>query len=224
MSREAFARFLKPRLMELLSAIGLDVVYERGEGDRLFYRDERGREVSVLDLLGGYGAGLLGHNHPAIAACAREVIETRRPFHAQASARALAGRLAERLSNTVGRATGRQYVVTFANSGTEAVEAAIKHAEIEMANRIDAIHDRLKRLRKEVRLRLRAHTAWIPEELYARAARYFDVPRLDDMDEIFMRILRHNIDALAKEPKFLAIESAFHGKSTGSLKLTCVIG
>src|SRR5690349_10534744 len=94
--REAFARFLKPRLMELLSAIGLDVVYERGEGDRLFYRDETGREVAVLDLLGGYGAGLLGHNHPAIVACAKEVIEKKRPFHAQASARSLAGHLAER--------------------------------------------------------------------------------------------------------------------------------
>src|SRR5437764_1108640 len=88
--RDAFARFLKPRLMELLSAIGLDVVYERGEGDELFYRDEKGREIAVLDLLGGYGAGLLGHNHPAIAACAKEVIERQLPFHAQASARSLA--------------------------------------------------------------------------------------------------------------------------------------
>lgn len=218
--REAFARFLKPRLMELLRAIGLDVVYERGERDTLFFRDEHGREQGVLDLLGGYGAGLLGHNHPRIAAIAREVLERRLPFHAQASARALAGELAERLSRKIGAITGREYVVTFANSGTEAVEAAIKHAEIEMATRIDAIHDRMKRLRKELRLRLRAHTAWVPEELYVRAARYFDVPRLDDMDEIFIRILRHNIDLLSQAPKFLAIESAFHGKSTGSLKLT----
>ena len=217
--REAFASYLKPRLMELLRAIRLDVVYERGEGDRLFYR-EGGREVAVLDLLGGYGAGLLGHNHPRIAAIAREVIERRMPFNAQASARSVAGHLAERLSKKVGAETGREYVVTFANSGTEAVEAAIKHAEIEMANRIDAIHDSMKRLRKELRLRLRAHTAWVPEELYVRAARYFDVPRLDDMDEVFIRILRHNIDALSREPLFLAIESAFHGKSTGSLKLT----
>jgi acetylornithine/succinyldiaminopimelate/putrescine aminotransferase/predicted amino acid dehydrogenase len=218
--REAFARYLKPRLMELLTAIGLDVVYERGERDTLYYRDAKGEEHAVLDLLGGYGASLLGHNHPRIAAAARAVIEQKRPFHAQASARSFAGHLGERLSKIVGRATGREYAVTFANSGTEAVEAAIKHAEIEMANRIDAIHDRMRRLRKEVRLRLRAHTAWIPEELYVLAARYFDVPRLDDMDEIFMRIMRHNIDVLAQEPKFLAIENAFHGKSTGSLKLT----
>ncbi len=218
--REAFAEFLRPRLMELLEGIALDVVYERAEGDRLYYKDARGREVGVLDLLGGYGAGLLGHNHPRIVARAREVIERKLPFHAQASARSLAGHLAERLSATVGRATGRSYVCTLANSGTEAVEAAIKHAEIEITNRIDSIHDRLKRLRKEVRLRLRAHTAWIPEKLYAQAARYFDVARLDDMDEIFIRILQHNTDALAAEPKFLAIESAFHGKSTGSLKLT----
>src|SRR5437763_10693402 len=137
--REAFAKYLKPRLMELLSAIALDVVYERGEGDKLFYRDAKGREVPVLDLLGGYGAGLLGHNHPRIAARAREVIDRKLPFHAQASARSLAGHLAERLSAVVGRATGRSYVVTFANSGTEAGEAAIKQAEIEIENRIDAV-------------------------------------------------------------------------------------
>src|SRR5277367_2385589 len=113
--RDAFAKFLKPRLMELLHAIHLDVVYEKGEGDRLFYRDEKGQETGVLDLLGGYGAGLLGHNHPRIAAVAREVIEKRLPFNAQASARSLAGHLAERLSRKVGSETGREYVVTFAN-------------------------------------------------------------------------------------------------------------
>src|SRR5579883_116493 len=217
--REAFARYLKPRLMELLSAIGLDVVYESAEGDYL-YRREGDREVAVLDLLGGYGASLLGHNHPALAARARAVIDGKLPFHAQASARALAGELALRLARAVGRTTGRDYVVTLANSGTEAVEAAIKHAEIEMAYRIDAIHEKLRRTRKELRLRLRAHTARVPESLFARAARYFDVPRLDDMDEIYLRIARRNEEALSQEPVFLAIESAFHGKSTGSLKLT----
>jgi len=45
--REAFAEFLKPRLMELLRAIGLDVVYERAEGDTLHYRDANGREHSA---------------------------------------------------------------------------------------------------------------------------------------------------------------------------------
>src|SRR5215471_2428228 len=94
--REAFAHYLKPRLMELLSAIGLDVVYERAAGDHLVYREE-GREVEVLDLLGGYGACLLGHNNETLVACARGVLDAKLPFHAQASARARAGELAERL-------------------------------------------------------------------------------------------------------------------------------
>src|SRR2546430_752020 len=100
---EAFARYLKPRLMQLLRAIRLDVVYERGQGDWLHYREPGGSAVQVLDLLGGYGASLLGHNHPELVARAREVLERGLAFNAQASARALAGRLAERLSAIVGR-------------------------------------------------------------------------------------------------------------------------
>lgn len=218
--REAFGRYLKPRLMELLRAIGLDVVYERGEGDLLWYRDERGREVEVLDMLGGYGASLCGHSHPELLARAREVLDARRPFNAQASARGLAGLLAERLSAAVGRATGRGYVVTLANSGTEAVEAAIKHAEIEAALRGDRILDGLKRRQMEVRVRLRDHSAFIPDRLFADAARALDVPRIGDLDDLFVRLLRHDLDALGGEPVFLAIEGAFHGKSTGALKLT----
>jgi acetylornithine/succinyldiaminopimelate/putrescine aminotransferase/predicted amino acid dehydrogenase len=206
--------------MELLRAIGLDVVYERGLGDLLFFRDAQGREVEVLDMLGGYGASLFGHNHPALLARAREVLEARRPFNAQASARGIAGHLAKRLSDAVGRTTGRSYVVTLASSGTEAVEAAIKHAEIEAALRADQALDRIRRKEKEIRLRLRDNTAFLPDGLFARAARLLDVPRIDDLDGLFMRVLGRALEALGREPVFLALEGAFHGKTTGSLKIT----
>lgn len=219
--REAFARYLKPRVSELLAAICLDVVYERGRGDSLWYRDEAGREVEVLDLLGGYGATLFGHNHPELVARAQEALASGRPFLAQASARGLAGRLAERLASMVGRETGREWVVTLANSGTEAVEAAIKHAEIEMAGRIEAVHAGVRRVRREIRRRIQDESRSVfPDAVLVRAARLFDVPRVRDLDELTIRIFNHNMEALRREPTFLAVESAFHGKSTGSLKLT----
>ncbi len=121
----------KPRLLELLRSIGLDVIYHRGEGDLLYYHDEQGREVEVLDLVGGYGSLLLGHFHPAIVAEAQRLLFDRRPIHVQGSVRRGAGQLARELSR---RANG-DYCVVFANSGTEAVEAAMKHAMLETGSR-----------------------------------------------------------------------------------------
>ncbi len=216
----AFGRYLKPRLLRLLRANGLDVVYHRAAGDVIYRRDATGEEVAVLDLLGGYGASLLGHNHPELVARLREMLDAQRPFNAQASVRALAGQLAERLSELVGASTGRSYVATLANSGTEAVEAAIKHAELEHVLRIDRIHERLRRTSRELRIRMREHTAIVPDELFDAVARRFDLARIHDLDELFGRVFRHNLDALDVEPRFLALEGAFHGKSTGALQLT----
>ncbi|MBI3268967.1 MAG: aminotransferase class III-fold pyridoxal phosphate-dependent enzyme [Planctomycetes bacterium] len=219
-SREAFGKYLKPRLLELLRAIGLDAIYERAVGDFVYHRDDAGREREVLDLLGGYGASLFGHNNPELVERAKQILDTQRPFNAQASVRGLAGLLAERLSETVGRFTHRAYVVTFANSGTEAVEAAIKHAELEYVLRLDRMHERLKRTSREIRQRLRDHTAYVPESLFEQASRLFDVPKFGDLDELFARVFSHNLEVLNREPLFLALEGAFHGKSTGSLQLT----
>ena len=137
-SRDGFGRHLKPRLFELLQAIGLDVVYRRGEGDYLYYRDQQGREVEVLDLVGGYGSLLLGHSHPALVAEAQRFLASARPIHGQGSVREPAGRLARELSR---RAQG-DFCVVFANSGAEAVEAAMKHAMLETGSKTFLVLER----------------------------------------------------------------------------------
>ena len=121
----------KPGLMSLLRSIGLDVEYHRGDGDLLYYHDGDGREVEVLDLVGGYGSLLLGHNHPELLAEATHFLASGRPNHAQCSIRAGAERLAEAMT---ARVSG-DYCVIFANSGTEAVEVAVKHALHETGGR-----------------------------------------------------------------------------------------
>jgi acetylornithine/succinyldiaminopimelate/putrescine aminotransferase/predicted amino acid dehydrogenase len=219
-SAEAFGQFVKPRMMELLGAIRLDVEFHRGRGDRLWYRDEAGDEVEVLDLLGGFGSSLLGHNHPRILAAARRVLDAERPFHAQASVRALAGRLGERLSERVGRSTGKAWIATFANSGTEAVEAALKHAEMERRARADAILARLRQASHHLRAGLRDRTAWLPDALFSTAARQFGLARVESLDDVLLRVFRLALDALEREPVFLAVEGAFHGKSSGAVQLT----
>ena len=94
------------------------VVFERGEGTRLF--DEQGR--GYLDFVSGIGVASLGHANPAIAKAladqaARLVHTSNVYFHP------LQGELAAKLSARTG--LERAF---FCNSGTEAVEACLKFA------------------------------------------------------------------------------------------------
>ena len=57
-----YGEFAKPYLAKLLNLLSIDRVYTRAQGDYL--TDASGNEV--LDLLGGYGSTLLGHNHPRL--------------------------------------------------------------------------------------------------------------------------------------------------------------
>ena len=128
-SSEEYAHFCKPALVERLAALRLDVTYERAEGDHLWYQ-AGGRPRRILDLVGGYGTNLLGHNHPDLIAVAWGRMADRVPVFAQASVRGGAARLAKALCRRLG-----DFVVTFTNSGTEAVEAALKHAYLDAAAR-----------------------------------------------------------------------------------------
>ena len=153
---EAGGHHFKPRLNQLLRALRLDIVYERGQGDHLYYRDQQDREVEVLDLVGGYGSLLLGHSHPVLRAEAHRLLSNDRPVHAQASRREYASLLARELSI---RARG-DYCVTFGNSGAEAVEAAMKHAILETGSRTFIALDRAFHGKTLGALQLTSNTAY----------------------------------------------------------------
>ena len=126
----SYQEHVKPHLSKILGALGLDVAYTRAAGDMLFHTGDDGREVAVLDLLGGYGSTILGHHHPAITAKARQLLEQQVPVHAQFSLRERAGELAARLNRIFQRELESRdgFNVSFANSGAEAIEIAIKHS------------------------------------------------------------------------------------------------
>jgi acetylornithine/N-succinyldiaminopimelate aminotransferase len=95
-------------------------VLVRGEG--CYVWDEDGRRY--LDLLGGLAVNVLGHGHPALVAAVTEQLRTLGQvsnFFATPLQVALAERLLEISCADGGR-------VFFANSGTEALEAAFKMA------------------------------------------------------------------------------------------------
>src|SRR5688572_3944841 len=109
-----------------MHALGLDAIYERASGDRLWRRRD-GDLVEVLDLAGGFGANLFGHYHPDLLAEYQSLLSRQVPVLAQGSLRTGATRLAQALRDRLG-----DYIVIFTNSGTETVEAAIKHSTLEV--------------------------------------------------------------------------------------------
>jgi ornithine--oxo-acid transaminase len=114
------ARHLNEQMVRVLKAIGYDVGFCRGKGQYLYDREG----TRYLDLLSGYGVFAIGRNHPVLREALNSIIDSDLPNLVQMDVSTLAGVLAERLLAHV------PYLdkVFFANSGSEAVEAAIKFA------------------------------------------------------------------------------------------------
>ncbi len=119
----------QPHLHLLLQTLGLDVAFHRGRGAQLVYTDPSGREVEILDMVGGYGAGLFGHANPVLLDVAQRSLHGQRPVFAQGSY----GLASQRLAFELAERCGGGYHTVLANSGAEAVEAAMKHAILETA-------------------------------------------------------------------------------------------
>ena len=217
---ENFAIYSRPQLVELLQAVQLDIIYEQGEGNTLTYRNERGEVIKVLDLLGGFGVSLFGHNHARLVATACEVFQQKRPFVAQGSVRGYAGQLAKRLSDMVRASTGKTYVVTLANSGTEAVEAALKHAAWEKGKMADAILAANDRTFRAIRTQLRDCQINLNPELFCIAEQLLGVSTIRNLADLQYHLRQYNEHVLYQGHVYLAIQGAFHGKTTGAVQLT----
>jgi len=117
---ELQARYLNPQLPRMLHAIGFDKVYTHADGAYLI--DAEGDRY--LDMLAGFGVFALGRHDPTVRKALHDVIDADLADLTQFDAPPLAGLLAEAL---VAKSPHLQRVY-FSNSGTEAVEAALKFA------------------------------------------------------------------------------------------------
>ena len=112
---------VNPSFVKMLKAIGFDKRYVRGQGPYLW--DEDGNKY--LDLLTGWGVFALGRNHPKVKAALAEVLSADLPNLVRMECSPLSGLAAQMLTRRTGGDLSR---VFFCNSGTEAIEGALKFA------------------------------------------------------------------------------------------------
>ncbi|MFC8759881.1 aspartate aminotransferase family protein [Streptomyces sp. NPDC057193] len=117
---ELHARHLNHQLPRMLHTIGFDKVYERAEGAHFW--DAEG--VDHLDMLAGFGVMGLGRHHPVVRKALHDVLDAQLADLTRFDCPPLPGLLAERLLSH----SPHLERVFFGNSGTEAVETALKFA------------------------------------------------------------------------------------------------
>ncbi|MGN6627703.1 MAG: aminotransferase class III-fold pyridoxal phosphate-dependent enzyme, partial [Tepidisphaeraceae bacterium] len=115
------AEHINPAFVKMLRTIGFDKGYVRGEGPYLW--DAEGNKY--LDLLTGWGVFALGRNHPKVRAILSQFLEFDAPNLVRMDCSVLSGLVAEKLTEKAGGDLSR---VFFCNSGTEAIEGALKFA------------------------------------------------------------------------------------------------
>ncbi|MGW6512595.1 aspartate aminotransferase family protein [Streptomyces niveus] len=117
---ELHTAYLNHQLPRMLRTIGFDKVYERAEG--AYFWDAEGNDY--LDMLAGFGVMGLGRHHPVVRKALHDVLDASLADLTRFDCQPLPGLLAEKLlthSPHLDR-------VFFGNSGTEAVETALKFA------------------------------------------------------------------------------------------------
>ncbi len=118
---ELHEQFLNNQMVRVLKTIGYDRHYKKAVGQYLY--DQEGTEY--LDLLSGFGVFAIGRNHPTVIEALKETLTLELPNLVQLDVSILSGLLAKEILKTTPENLTKMF---FCNSGTEAVEAAIKFA------------------------------------------------------------------------------------------------
>jgi acetylornithine/succinyldiaminopimelate/putrescine aminotransferase/predicted amino acid dehydrogenase len=209
----SYRNFVRPKMTDMLSCLKLNIPYTKAHGNYLYYNktsSEGIKETPVLDFVGGYGANVLGHNNPKLKQTLIDCLNDDLPNLSQGSVRVKAAELAEKLNQLV-PAKGK-YICNFSNSGTESVEAALKHAYKVRADKIlrkfEQISTRLNSTRNFIALE--NPNLQLPE----------NYENIKDLIAELQEQNRTELTKFDKNPIICAIKGAFHGKTTSSLKVT----
>ena len=110
---------LNNQMVRVLKTIGYDRNYKKAVGQYLYDQDNN----EYLDLLSGFGVFAVGRNHPTVISALQETLTLELPNLVQMDVSLLSGLLAKKILQTTPDKLNK---IFFANSGAEAVEAAIK--------------------------------------------------------------------------------------------------
>jgi putrescine aminotransferase len=118
---ENYKRYLNPPLARVMRMSG-SPVETRAQGCTIW--DQNGK--AYLDFAGGYGVFTLGHSHPRVLAAVRQQLDLM-SLSGKTMFNVPMGRAAKRLAEL---APGDLTISFWCNSGTEAIEGAIKLARV----------------------------------------------------------------------------------------------
>ncbi|AVJ19737.1 aminotransferase class III-fold pyridoxal phosphate-dependent enzyme [Serratia sp. JUb9] len=120
---DRYHQFVNPMMVDFLKLQHCDNVFRHAAGTQLF----TGEGEAFLDMVAGYGCLNLGHNPQPVVDALKNYLDTQGPnFIQYISVPEQTAKLAEVLCRL---APGKMGRVFFSNSGTEAVEAAMKIAK-----------------------------------------------------------------------------------------------
>jgi len=192
-----YKKFIKPTQANLLELLKLDREYVDGHGNYIY--DTNG--VKTLDMTGSYGANNLGHGNEIRKKASEYLMEHSLSF-TQGSIKSEAAKLASLVNESLNK-EGHEgtWISQFSNSGTESVEIAIKISRRSYFN---------NQLKKSLEV----------NESFNKAIRFFQKLNNLEVLEKLSIMKKNNETILSQTPKIVALENAFHGKSSGSLKLT----
>ncbi|PXX28327.1 aminotransferase class III-fold pyridoxal phosphate-dependent enzyme [Arenibacter sp. ARW7G5Y1] len=140
-SESKYEKYHNPYVGKVLDILEMNLSYIKAKGDYLYpegYYDFK----TILDLTGGYGTNLIGHNNKKLVEHAIGFLSSSRiPLSDQMSNQGTPAKLAEKLDEQLSKSTGKSYYTLFGSTGSEVVEMALHHAYLEWKERLEKFED-----------------------------------------------------------------------------------
>ncbi len=214
-----YGKYCKPNLVNQLQSLSLDIPYHRGEGNYLFY-NRKGKEIKVLDFLGGFGTLIFGHNNEQLLNALKKGLDERIPFASQGSNRREAGDLAYELNRMIKEKLNEDYLIILSNSGTEAIEVCIKHCFYTQYHKHKKKKEQIEASLKKMsnkwgdNLEIDASVIKVIKNNFPEESIH------SGFTSIATLIKNLNDNIFERRPVLIGLKNAFHGKTMGSIQLT----
>jgi len=214
---DLYSKYSRPGLSKLLKTLKMQQCYTRAQGNNLYYT-KAGSEIEVLDVLGGFGACILGHNHEVLVNHYQEMLLKQTPFLAQASTRVNTALLGKKLNGLLSNRFNENFISITLNTGADAVEAAIKHSELVRKKKLSQLISNVRQDLSLIKKKLRHQKVVISENSIRTISKC--IHPIETIEDALLEIESYLKKLERIRPATLSVKRGYHGKSTGALQLT----